>query len=234
MLGRARSWPKLHSHYPRNVIDLMVHPSVAGRLKERQRLKTSRALVRRRQVPLVIGVLLLLLLSVGGCSVLTRLGITPAGKNAEETTNQDSHSLSEDQVDAIVKDVRKDVELLEELRTDASLLEAGLAGSALEEFIKTLNADLSNGKIKVRNFQDVRIELKNYTGGVAGLSLEYRDRSFYMASESRQPLTTPTNANKQYTLAAKKIDGRWKITDFLGPPHDPRPPESEERQDSAD
>lgn len=156
-----------------------------------------------------------------GCSLISRFGAKPTTETSENGSSPGGHALTEAKLDEILEDVREDVDILAELRTDPSPLEQALGKSALQDFEKELRADIKSGKTKIRKFEGVEVELKNYTGGVAGISLKYHDRSFYMDNKSRRPLTSPTDVDKSYILAVEEIDGRWKITSFLGPPHDP-------------
>jgi hypothetical protein len=160
--------------------------------------------------------------SYSGCSKKP-----PQDKKAESKNKTPSaHTISKKTEKELIKDAYEDIEILTKITINTSELKKILSGKALKNMTNSINNDLTEGKIKKRSYGSVKIYFKNYTKGIAGLTLKFVDKSYYIDKNTQQQISQPTNLPQKFALSLKKVDKRWKI-DGIYSPNAKEPVESE-------
>lgn len=127
-----------------------------------------------------------------------------------------AHFVSNKDYKDILRDAAEDIKLLNQVREDTRALEHFMANPVLGVMAKQVQDDAASGKIKVRKLNKVRFKFANYTKGVAGLGMEYKDGSYYIDKKTGEQITKPTNKKEKRAIALQKIKGRWKIFGIYG------------------
>jgi len=165
-----------------------------------------------RRKPLFIIVVFFLALFV-----LTSCGKSKtAGEASKKKIPSTAHVVSKKEKAAILRDARRAIKLLRRVEDDTGTLDNFLADPLLKQTAKDIDTEIQAGRIKIWRLDDVKLELVNYTSGVAGLSLKYKNNSHFIDKNSRERLTEPTGKLTKLGLGLKKLKGRWKIYVILG------------------
>jgi len=134
-----------------------------------------------------------------------------AADSRQKAVPMKSHSISKKEEKRLIKDLRADFRILNNIREDTSTLREALSGHILTETINRFNEDAGNNRIKIRQYGSPKFILKNYTKGVAGVTAIFIDRSYYIDKNTGKKISKPTNKKTRLPLAAKKVKGHWKL-----------------------
>jgi len=164
---------------------------------------------------LALSVALLLGAAFSGCAA-------PAPKKEEPKVEgpPKGHNITKKVENEILNQTREALSVIEGVENDASPLEQVLAKGALKEYRKALESDVKLGRQKVRRFSDEQLLFRNYTGGIAGIIVEFADKSYYIDAKTGERLGDAVDQQRRYIVSLEKIDGRWKITNFFKPVKD--------------
>lgn len=142
----------------------------------------------------------------------------PENKKTESKTKTPSaHTISKKTEKEIMADAYEDIKMLTNITDNTSELKKALSGKALKDMINSINKDLAEGKVKKRSYKDVKLYFRNYTKGIAGLTLQFIDKSYYIDKNTRQQISEPTNLPQKFAISLKKLDKRWKIYGIYSP-----------------
>lgn len=177
----------------------------------------------------IVMLVIVLVLTVAACG--SREAKTKAPK-----PKAPAHHLTKAIQKQILKDTGKDLQIVMATRDDTAGLDAALSGDALKQFGAKIKTDLAAGKIKVRKYGDLKLKLINYTSGVAGISIEFIDQSYYTDLKGNT-LGPPPNTRQKLSLAVQRISNQWKIINTFAPggqqkarqPAPSKPPSSPKR-----
>lgn len=149
-------------------------------------------------------------------------GSTHSGGELEQE-RQGAHEISPEQKHEAILQVLDDFLMIEAISDPSKTedLSSPLAKQALTSAEETMKNDQKLGRVKHRKFQDIKLKFRNYTGGVSGVAVEYTDLSFYSEAKTGEILIPVKPTIQRYSVAAQKLDGRWKIVMFLEPPRKP-------------
>lgn len=127
-----------------------------------------------------------------------------------------SHMIKAKEQKLLLKQIAEDLNLITQT-TDQTTLAQALTGAALKQTVTKWQQEQKAGKQKVRRYANVKINFANYTKGVAGLTVTFIDKSYYVDIKTGRPLTKPNNKLVKVLVAAKKEANRWKIFNLLSP-----------------
>lgn len=113
----------------------------------------------------------------------------------------------------VLKDLKEDINIIKSVNMDAAPLNRALTGKALIDFAKQLKADLDAGKVKKRDYANVKLKVtKVEKGELAQALFEFDDVSYYVSSQDNtKVISPPQKKHLKFKLHLKKEDGRWKI-----------------------
>jgi hypothetical protein len=140
-------------------------------------------------------------------------------KGSKETTTKPdltmrSHMIKAKEQKLLLKQVVEDLNLITQT-TDQTTLAQALTGAALKQTLTQLQQERLAGKPKVRRYANIKVSFANYTKGVAGLTVTFTDKSYYVDPKTGRPLTKPSNKPVKILVAVKKEANRWKIFNLL-------------------
>ena len=145
---------------------------------------------------------------------------TPKAPKAAKPTKQEkpasAHQISKAEERLVLKHAREDLEIIMGVQKDTKPLKKALTGHALKNYTYKIKTEAKAGKITVRKYADIKLEFHSYTKGVAGVSLNFTDKSYFADSSTGESLEPARNTPLALDLALKKTGGRWKITDTFG------------------
>lgn len=148
-------------------------------------------------------------------SVVLAVSLSGCGKKdvaeKKEKVKAVAHVVTAKQKKAIMSDAKKAVNLLQDTRDETSGLELFLDSPLLEETAAQIDSNNREGKIKIRRLDAVKMELKNFTQGVAGVSLTYTDNGYYIDKRTGKKISEPAGKREKLSLALRETDGKWKI-----------------------
>lgn len=127
-----------------------------------------------------------------------------------------SHMIKAKEQKLLLKQVAEDLNIITQT-TDQVTLAQALTGAALKQTLAQLQQEQQAGKQKVRRYANVKLNFANYTKGVAGLTVTFIDKSYYLNAKTGRQLTKPSNKPVKILVAVKKDGNRWKIFNLLSP-----------------
>ncbi|MHB8859446.1 MAG: hypothetical protein ACYC6Z_08210 [Thermoleophilia bacterium] len=149
------------------------------------------------------------LASCGGDQASTDQAVTAVRTSAHEVPPE---------VDAkILADVTQDLQIISNAGADTAPLADAMTGKALSETKATIGKDLSQGKYRKRDYQNIKVRTSSYSLPVVEVAAEFDDNGYYVDANTGEALDQPTNEHKSYALAAVEEGGRWKISLILSP-----------------
>lgn len=126
-----------------------------------------------------------------------------------------AHSISAADEKLVMTQTEENIDILTGVTTNTDALKKALTGPALTAFSDQIKKDLGEGKIKIRKYDSVKLEIRNVTTGVVGLKMTFTDRSYYEDKDSKEKLSSPAGTKETFILVSKKVGKRWKIFNFL-------------------
>ena len=126
-----------------------------------------------------------------------------------------AHSIDAEEEKLLLKQTRENIKIITEVTTDTASLKKALDGQALKVFSDQLKKDLDEGKIKIRKYDSMKFKIKNYTKGVAGVRLTFKDRSYYVDKDTQEKVSEPGDKEEEFILESRKDSKRWKIFTFF-------------------
>lgn len=127
------------------------------------------------------------------------------------------HYLTDQQAKKILSDTKDDINIILKAKNDESRLSKALTDPALKQTRDNIKADKQLGRIRIRVYKNIKLQIKNFTKPTAGLTLTFIDEGYYIDSKTNKPLTQPTHQKQVLLLAALEKAGRWKISEILSP-----------------
>ena len=122
------------------------------------------------------------------------------------------------EVDAkILADVTGDLQIISGTGADTAQLNQAMTGKALNDIKTTIGKDLSQGKYRKRNYQNIKVRTTSYSLPVVEVAAEFDDNGYYVDANTGEALGQPSSEHKSYALAAVEEEGRWKISLILSP-----------------
>lgn len=158
----------------------------------------------------------------GGCSKKP----SQDKKTESKDKTPSAHTISKKTEKEIMKEAYEDIKILTNITINTSELKKILSGKALKDMTDSINKDTTKGKVKKRIYKDVKLYFRNYTKGIAGLTLTFIDKSYYIDKNTQQQISEPTNLPQKFAISLKKVDKKWKI-DGIYSPNAKEPVESE-------
>lgn len=122
-----------------------------------------------------------------------------------------AHTIPADEEKRLLKDLRDDISIINRTRSDTDRLGLALSGKLLKDTVKQINSDYAKDRIKIRKYDSVKFKFKNYTKGIAGITMDFVDRGYYIDKDTKKSISKPSNQSKRLILALRKEKGRWKI-----------------------
>lgn len=139
-----------------------------------------------------------------------------AQRSSQPNLIMKSHMIKAQEQKVLLKQVEEDLKIIMDSNEESKLGEA-LTGAALRLTLEQISKDKEAGRQKVRRYDSIKLKFANYTKGVAGLTLTFLDKSYYISLKTGKPLTKPSNKPTKILVAVKKEDKRWKIFNVLSP-----------------
>ena len=157
-----------------------------------------------------IVVILMITLSIVACQKSN-----PVKKADSKKPKLGAHAISADDEKLVIKQTKENIKIISGVTTETNALKKALTGSALSALSDQIKKELGEGKIKIRKYDSVKLEIKNATTGIVGLKMTFIDRSYFVDKDSKERLTAPTGKKETFIIVSEKVGKRWKIFNFL-------------------
>lgn len=122
-----------------------------------------------------------------------------------------AHQMPDNVEKELIKDLKKNIQTIQSVTTDTKALEQALSEEALISTRSSIENKLKQNIATRRNYEDIKLNISNYTSGIASVLLEFTDKSYNYSTVDGKELSKPTGAKTKLALSVKKVDKTWKI-----------------------
>ena len=164
---------------------------------------------------LVIILIIALALAVSACdrgSKTAQKADDPTDKNLPAPQ---SHSISKKDEKQLMKDIRDNLDIIMAVRDTTAPLKKALSGHALNQMSEQVASEAAANRIKVRQYDDIKLELQNITKDVAGLALTFTDKTYVIEADTGDTIKEATGKKIEFLIAAKKVGKRWRMIEIF-------------------
>lgn len=162
---------------------------------------------------LLLIISMIIIFSLASCETSSS---STAKKDDADQPTMNAHSIPVKEEKRLMKDVKEDIKLINEARDDTSTLSKALSGNLLKNTISQIATDSANNVIRVRKYSSPKFKLKNYTKGIAGITMTFIDKGYFIDKKTKKK-TDPKKNKTTLILVLKKEKGRWKIIEIFSP-----------------
>lgn len=163
-------------------------------------------------------IIVLILIALAGASILFFIiKNTNKPEPTKKTTKPKAHFLPKDLKNKIIADVKKDLEIIQQVTDNPGRLKEAMAGTALLRLTSQINKKKSQSVVVVRNFDNIDIKIVNYVKKTISITLEFIDRSYEYDIKTKRFVSQPTNKKNKLALLVEEKNKRWKITGIFQP-----------------
>lgn len=163
-------------------------------------------------------IVVLILIALAGVSILFFIiKNTNKPEPSKKIAKPKAHSLSKALKNKIIADVKKDLEIIQQVTDDPGRLKDAMDGTALLRMTSQINKKKSQGVVVVRNFDNVDLKIVNFVRKTISITLEFIDRSYEYDIKTKRFISQPTNKKSKLALLVEEKDKKWKITGIFQP-----------------
>ncbi len=164
---------------------------------------------------LVIILIVALTLAVGACDRGSQAAKKTGGARDGKLSAPESHSITKKDEKQLMKDIRKDLDIIMSVRDETAPLEKALSGHALSQMSEQVASEAAANRIKVRRYDKIKLDLQNITKDVAGLALTFTDKTYVIEADTGDTIEEATGKKIEFLIAAKKVGKRWRIIEIF-------------------
>lgn len=146
-------------------------------------------------------------------------GSDSSSSDSETATqpHKSAHVVPPEIQQKVVDDARQDLDIIIASGADTSLLPTALTGAALKDAQAQDAQDLTAGKYRKHDYQNINLRFQDFALPYAEVFVEFDDYGYYVSTATGAAIDQPTKEHKSYALALVEEGNRWKIQQILSP-----------------
>lgn len=139
----------------------------------------------------------------------------PAADSKPKMTAPAAHSIADKDKREMFKETREDLKIVMGTRDETAPLSRALSGAALDQMSAQITEETAAGRVKIRDYDNIKLSIENVTKDIVGLALVFTDNSRVVDAATGKMLEKARGEKVKLLLAVKKIDKRWKIIEIF-------------------